>query len=99
MVMRQLINVPLKANRDQSTSQLPQSSQITLNNQSNQSADNQLVNPNTQQQQIMKYDNIKNLMDESIKYAKESLQLDVKDGMSWYFFSFFVVGISNVSLK
>jgi hypothetical protein len=38
-------------------------------------------------------------MDESIKYAKESLQLDVKDGMSWYFFSFFVVGISNVSLK
>lgn len=27
---------------------------------------------------------IRNLLEESIKYAKESLQLDAKDGMSWY---------------
>ena len=83
MVMRQLINVPSKTNRDQPTSQTSQSTTQIQNNQSSQSAD-QLVNSNTQQQQqFMKYDNIKNLMDESIKYAKESLQLDVKDGMSW----------------
>ena len=37
-----------------------------------------------QQQQMAKYDTIKNYLEVSIKYAKESLQLDVKDGMSWY---------------
>ncbi len=31
-----------------------------------------------------KYDHIKNSLEDSIKYAKESLQLDVNDGMSWY---------------
>ena len=81
MVMRQLINVPIKTIKDPSINQIQQSNQ-TLNNQSNQSTD-QVTNSTSQQQQMIKYDNIKNLMDESIKYAKESLQLDAKDGMSW----------------
>lgn len=33
---------------------------------------------------VSKYDHIRNSLEDSIKYAKESLQLDVKDGMSWY---------------
>ena len=82
MVMRQLINVPVKASKDQTSSQSQQSSSQITTSQTNQSATDTIVHP--QQQQMIKYDNIKNLMDESIKYAKESLQLDVKDGMSWY---------------
>lgn len=35
-------------------------------------------------QTTSRYEHIKNSLEESIKYAKESLQLDVKDGMSWY---------------
>lgn len=37
-----------------------------------------------QQQTTSRYESIKNSLEESIKYAKESLQLDMKDGMSWY---------------
>jgi tetratricopeptide (TPR) repeat protein len=31
-----------------------------------------------------KYDHVKNLLEESIRYAKDAVQLDAKDGMSWY---------------
>lgn len=31
-----------------------------------------------------KYEHIKNLIEESIKFAKDALQLDLKDGISWY---------------
>ena len=41
-------------------------------------------NSTQQQQATAKYEHMKNTLEESIKYAKESLQLDVKDGMSWY---------------
>lgn len=37
-----------------------------------------------QTQSSVKYDHVKNSLEESIRYAKESLQLDLKDGMSWY---------------
>lgn len=70
MVMRQLINHPVKTK--------------DTTNQSQQSTNQSNENPTPTQQQMIKYDTIKNSMDESIKYAKESLQLDVKDGMSWY---------------
>jgi len=40
--------------------------------------------PTDDKQQTSRYDHIKNSLEESIKFAKESLQLDVKDGMSWY---------------
>jgi tetratricopeptide (TPR) repeat protein len=39
---------------------------------------------NNNNQQLAKYEHVKNLLEESIKYAKDSLQLDPKDGMSWY---------------
>ena len=39
--------------------------------------------PRSSNQEISKHDYIRNLMDESIKYAKEAIQLDAKDGMSW----------------
>jgi tetratricopeptide (TPR) repeat protein len=44
----------------------------------------QTNNNSTNNQQLAKYDQVKNLLEESIKYAKDSLQLDPKDGMSWY---------------
>ena len=77
---------------------------INLPSQSNKSASN--IQYSNDQQQIIKYDTIRNLMDESIKYAKESLQLDMKDGLSWYllancyvasFFSPFVKQNSNTN--
>lgn len=45
----------------------------------------QLINaPPQKDQQISKFDYVKTLLEESIRYAKESLQLDFKDGMCWY---------------
>jgi tetratricopeptide (TPR) repeat protein len=35
-------------------------------------------------QDLSKHDYIRNLLDESVAYAKEAVQLDAKDGMSWY---------------
>lgn len=37
-----------------------------------------------QDEPTSRYEHIRRSLEESIAYAKESLQLDVKDGMSWY---------------
>jgi tetratricopeptide (TPR) repeat protein len=34
--------------------------------------------------EMSKHDHIRNLLDESVKYAKDAVQMDAKDGMSWY---------------
>lgn len=44
----------------------------------------QLIDSSQSQASTNRYEHIKNSIEESIKYAKESLQLDVKDGLSWY---------------
>lgn len=55
-----------------------------INVPTNKEQEKSIQEQQSQQQQINKMENIKNLLDESIKYAKDSLQLDMKDGMSWY---------------
>ena len=44
----------------------------------------QLIDSSQSQSSANRYEFIKNSIEESIKFAKESLQLDVKDGLSWY---------------
>ena len=77
MVMRQLINVP--SSKEELLNQ-----NLLQQNDPSQPSPPQQQQQHQQQQQSAKFDRIKNLLEESIRYAKDSLQLDLKDGMSWY---------------
>lgn len=52
---------------------------VPLNKEQLQQQDQQ-----SKEYQMNKNEQVKHLLEESIRLAKESLQLDVKDGMSWY---------------
>ena len=77
MVMRQLINMPPSSNgKDQQQQQLKQQRQQQQRQQQRQQP--------RQESQLAKFKQVKYLLDESLRYAKEAIQLDSSDGMSWY---------------